>query len=186
MDGDMSTTPKSKRKKHDFLTTKAMTALRKEITELAMNDFGYDRERYGKQIARFRETHSHDPNVEKVVERMRFKQESFYDEFIQFETIEILEIWRNIASEFERANSIYPTGEALLEEFKERRLRFDRCIGYLFDLQVEIEYIGQTLPVDKNRYDNLADRIMELIKMVKGVRQSSNRFLKDLPAPADD
>lgn len=181
----MSTTPKSKRKKHDFLTTKEMTALRKEITELAMNDFGYDRERYGKQIARFREARANDPNIEKTVEKMRFKQESFYDEFIQFETIEILEIWRHIASEFERGNSIYPTGEALLEEYKERRLHLDRCIGYLFDLQVEIEYIGQTLPVNKNRYDNLADKIKDLVGKVKGVRQASNRFLKALPAQAD-
>ena len=45
-------------------------------------------------------------------------------------------------------------------------------------LKSEIQFIGETLPVDKNKYDNLATRIEELVGLVKGVRQASNRFLK--------
>ena len=38
----MSGVPKSCRKKHDFETPHKLRALRKTITELAINDFGYD------------------------------------------------------------------------------------------------------------------------------------------------
>lgn len=174
----MSNVPKSKRKKHDFETTKQMTLLRKDITELAINDFGYDPDRYQKMIDRYARARKDQPNVEVTVSKMQFKHDTFYDAFIVDETEYIIGVWRDIVREFEIANSIYPSGAARLAEFCERRIHLDRCIGHIRDLKTELQYIAETLPVDKNKYDNLADRIMALIALVKGVRQASNKFLK--------
>ena len=174
----MSNVPKSKRKKHDFETTRQMMQLRRDITEIAINDFGFDADRYQKMIDRYAEVRKDQPNIEATVAKMQYRHDSFYNLFIEDETQYILQVWRDIVREFEAGNSIFPSGESLMEEFCERRLHFDRCIGYIRDLQSEIQYVAETLPVDHNKYDNLAERIKALIALVKGVRQSSNRFLK--------
>ena len=175
----MSNVPKSKRKKTDFETTKQLTRLRADITQIIILDFGYDPEKYQKMIDKAKERFSHLKNADDVIRRMQTKHDSFYSQFIYKETDVILDIWQKIASEFEMGNSIFPTGAALMEEYKERRLHFDRAIGHLHSLRLELQYIAETLPVDKNKYDRLAERIIVLTSMVKGVRQSSNRFLKE-------
>jgi len=177
----VSNVPKSKRKQHDFETTRQMTQLRRDITEAVINDFGYDADRYQKMIDRYAYARRDQENVEATVAKMQAKHDSFYDAFIEDETRVIMQIWRDIVMEFELGNSIFPSGEALLEEYNERRLHFDRCIGHIRVLRSELQFIAETLPVNKNKYDNLAERIVALIALVKGVRQSSNRFLKAKP-----
>ena len=174
----MSNVPKSKRKKTDFETTKQLTRLRADITQIVILDFGYDPEKYQKMIDKAKDRFLHLKNADDVIRRMQTKHDSFYSQFIYKETDIILDIWQKIASEFEMGNSIFPTGTALMEEYKERRLHFDRAIGYMHCLRLELQYIAETLPVDKNKYDRLAERIIRLTSMIKGVRQSSNRFIK--------
>lgn len=127
----MSNVPKSKRKQHDFETTRQMTQLRRDITEAVINDFGYDADRYQKMIDRYAYARRDQENVEATVAKMQAKHDSFYDAFIEGETRVIMQIWRDIVMEFELGNSIFPSGEALLEEYNERRLHFDRCIGHI-------------------------------------------------------
>jgi len=180
----MSNVPKSKRKKHDFETTKELRRLRKDITEAIILDFGYDPEKYEKMIAKFETRFQNLPNSDDVIRRMKIKHDSFYSQFIYKETEIVLDLWQRITSEFEMGNSIFPDGAALMEEYKERRIHFDRTIGLLHSLRLELQFIAETLPVDMNKYDNLAIRIKNLVSMVKGVRQSSNRFLKTKPDKA--
>lgn len=182
----MSNVPKSKRKKHDFETTKQMTLLRRDITELAINDFGYDPDRYQKMIDRYAYARKDQPNVEIAVAKMQARHDSFYEAFIEDEGRYLIGVWRDIVREFDAGNSIYPSGKALIAEYCERRLHLDRCVGYIRDLKDELQYIAETLPVDKNKYDNLADRIGALIALVKGVRQASNKFLKAKPDEKSD
>ena len=174
----MSNVPKSKRKKTDFETTKTMHQLRADITQMIMLDFGYDPEKYQKMIEKFKVRFQNLPNNEEIVGRMQTKHDSFYSQFIYKETEIILDIWQKIVSEFEMGNTLFPSGVALMEEYKERRIHFDRCIGYLHSLRLELQFIAETLPVNINKYENIAERIKQLVAMVKGVRQSSNRFLK--------
>jgi hypothetical protein len=174
----MSSVPKGKREKHDLLATHYLTKLRKEITELAVNDFGYDKERLEKKISRFEEwTNCEDK--EEVVARMRAKNESFYADFVEEETRETRKILRKAVAEFETGNSIYPSGEALIEEYKERRLHLDKAVGHLFALKQELQYIADILPGDKNRYDGFAEAIKNEISLVRGVRRAANKFLKE-------
>jgi hypothetical protein len=182
----MSNVVKSKRRKHDFETTKQMHALRRDITEAMIIDFGYDPERHQKMIERYAMRFQNIPNNEEIIRRMKTKHDSFYSQFIYKETEIVLDIWKDIVKEFEMGNSIFPTGKALMEEYKERRLHFDRCIGHIHSMRLELQYIAETLPCDKNKYDNFAERLKTLSSLVKGVRQASNRFLKKAqPAKAD-
>ena len=182
----MSNVVKSKRKKHDFETVKQMRGLRHDITQAMVIDFGYDPEKYQKMIEKFAVRFQNVPNHEKVINRMQIKHDSFYQQFVYKETEIILDIWKDIVKEFEMGNSIFPSGQAVLEEYKERRLHLDRCIGHIHVLRLELQYIAETLPCDKNKYDNFAERLKTLIALVKGVRQASNKFLKQATSAKAD
>ena len=44
-------------------------------------------------------------------------------------------------------------------------------------LKQELCYIAETLPGDKNRYDNITAEIKEEIALIKGVRKAANKYL---------
>ena len=46
-------------------------------------------------------------------------------------------------------------------------------------LQDELQYIAEVLPADKNKYTNLVLEVQQLFDMIKKLRQSDNRFLKE-------
>ena len=174
----MSGVPAGRREAHDFLANHHLTELRKLITELAINDFGYDREKVQKKIEHFSQWYKND-NKDEIVARMREKNESFYEDFVQEETTITRQILRDTVAEFEMGNSIFPSGEALLEEYKEKRLHLDRAVGHLNVLKQELQYIADTLPGDKNRYETLIKTIEKEISLVKGVRRAANKYLKE-------
>lgn len=173
----MSGVPAGRREAHDFLANHHLTELRKLITELAINDFGYDRTKVEKKIDRFAEWYVGD-NKDEVIERMRRKNESFYEDFVKDETAITRNILRDAVAEFEMGNSIFPSGTALMEEYTEKRLHLDRAVGHLFVLKQEIQYIAETLPGDKNRYEELIKKTEKEISLVKGVRRAANKYLK--------
>ena len=83
----MSSVPKSKRKKHDFETPHKLHNLRLKVTELAINDFGYDKQKMEEKIHRF-ETGLFDfERKAEAVARMRQKNEKYYTDFVQEETV---------------------------------------------------------------------------------------------------
>ena len=173
----MSSVPKSRREKHDFLASHKLKQIRKLVTELAINDFGYDRERVEKQIERFSERIGDFDGKEDTVKRKREKNISFYADFVEEETVITRKILRNAVFEYEQGNSIFPSGEALLMEYCERRRHLDNAIGHLYCLKQELCYIAETLPGDKNRYDSLTEALAETISLIKGVRKAANKFL---------
>lgn len=173
----MSGVPAGRREAHDFLANHHLTELRKLITELAINDFGYDRTKVEKKIDHFAEWCKCE-NRDEIVERMRKKNESFYEDFVQEETTITRKILRDAVAEFEMGNSIFPSGEALMEEYIEKRLHLDKAVGHLFILIQELQYIAETLPGDKNRYEQLIKQTKKEISLIKGVRRAANKFLK--------
>ena len=174
----MSDVPASKREEHDFLARRKLKQIRATITELAINDFGYDKERLEKKIQRFEETLQDNDRKAEIVARMRKKNETFYADFVEEETVETRRILREAVELFELGNSIFPSGEARLAEFCERRKLIDLAIGKMYCLKQELQYIADTLPGDKNRYENIAKEIKAEVSLMKGVRQSANKFLK--------
>ena len=171
--------PKGRRQESRFEAIHHFIKLRKEVTNLILCDFGFSEEKYLKQIDRYREAHRTAENVEAVVERWEAKNKSFKAWYIDEEGRAILDILRNISTEFTLGNSIYPSGtHAKLLEWLQRRWHINRAIGYCYALKQEIHYAIETLPVDINKYERFSDMIDRQIALYKGVRQASNKMLK--------
>ena len=185
----MSSVPKSKREDHDFMADHNLRELRKRITELAINDFGYDRDRLEEKIKKFEESLV---NIEperkaQIVERMRKKNESYYADFVEEETVETRAILRKAVQEFELGNSVFPSGDAKIAEYCDKRRHLNEAVGWLKCLKQELQYIAETLPGDKNRFESLTGveddkenkgAIEIEISLIKGVRRAANKFLK--------
>lgn len=143
-------------------------------------NFGFSEEKYQKKIDHYRKSHETAENVDEVVKKYEQKLKGFVDWFIEEERQAVLNILRNITQEFTMGNSIYPSdGPAKIDEFNERRLHIDRCIGYCYSLKQELNYVIGVLPVDMNKYERFEEMITLQIALFKGVRTADNRFLKE-------
>lgn len=169
--------PKGRRSETKFEAQHHFYKLRDEVTMLMVRRFGFDTERYEKQIARIRELRKNDPDPEKSVAKYREKCDAFNAWFVSKESDAVLEILRNIETNFTIGNSIHPV---YYEEYLERRSRMDAAIGNCFALKQEMQYIIRTLPVDMNKFVHYSDAIDEQIRLYRGVRQADNRFLKTI------
>ena len=169
---------KSGRKSHDFETPRKLKQIRRAVTEMGINGFGYDKERYEARIQKFADSITDFDRKDEIVARMRLKNQQFYSDFTKEEIIETRNIMRRIICEFEIGNSVWPTGISRVAEYKERRLHLDRCIGWLHAIKQELQYIAETLPTDKNKYASISEDIEKAITMVKGVRRAANKYLK--------
>ena len=176
----MSSVPKSKRKETDFLAITNFKKLRKSVTNLILNDFGYRSDKTDEKIQKYYEINKDNIKVDEICERLRKKEESFSNWYIDEEAKAVLDILRNIEKEFTIGNSIYPSETpAKLIEFLLRRWHINKAIGLCYVLKQEINYVIDTLPVDKNKYELFDESINFQINLYKGIRQSDNRFLKN-------
>lgn len=175
----MSSVPVSRRSKSNFEAQHQFYRLRDEITELILNQFGFDTERYMKKMERYAEQHSSSGNAEEITARYKAKCDNFYMKFIREEQSVVLNILRRIESEFTYGNSIYPSDTpAKLFEYIERRKHITAAIANCYVLKQEILYVIRVLPVDINKFYHYEKAIDAQIALYKGVRQSDNRFLK--------
>ena len=171
--------PKGKRKLSRFEAAHHYYRLRSEVTNLMLQDFGFSEEKYRKSIERYREVHRSAPNVNEVVARYEKKCQAFIKWFIDRECDAVLEILRNIETEFTLGNSIYPSETpAKLFEFIVRRWHMNKAIGYCYTLKQELNYIIRSLPVDINKFERFSEAIDKQISLYRGVRQSDNRLIK--------
>ena len=67
-----------------------------------------------------------------------------------------------------------------MSEFEERRLEMDRAMACCNALQDELQYVGECLYANLNRYMNLVLQIQKEFNMIKSLRQTDNRFLKNI------
>lgn len=174
----MSNVPLSRRKESRFEAQHHFYRLRDEITRLLINDFGFSKEKYLASMERYRETHKNSENLEEILARWKKKCDAFNRWFIDKECDAVLNILRNIESEFTFGNSIYPSETpAKMDEFIERRKHIDAAIAGCYVLKQELHYIIRTLPVDVNKFTRFSEAIDKQIGLYKGVRQSDNKFL---------
>ena len=171
--------PKGRRSESRFEASHHFYGLRREVTELILNDFGYSHNKAQKKIDRYRKAHEKDQDVEEIVGKLQKKTESFEGWFIDEEARAILELLRKIEREFTVGNSIYPSDSpARIVEFLIRRYHVNNAIGLCYSLKQEINYVIRTLPVDINKYERFAVLIDEQVNLYKGVRQADNRLIK--------
>ena len=173
------TVPAGKREQSRFEAEHHFVKLRREVTNLILCDFGFHEEKYRKQIDRYRQTHSATPNVDEITARWEAKCESFKAWYIDEEGRAVIDILRRISTDFTIGNGIFPSeSHAKLLEYLQRRYHINKAIGNCYALKREIQYVIETLPVDINKYERFAQMIDHQIKLYKGVRQASNKFLK--------
>ena len=175
----MSSVPKSRREESRFEAQHHFFSLRKEVTALVLNDFGFSEKKYREQMEKYRAAHINDPNIEGIVERWEKKNESFKRWFVDEEGRAVIDIMRDIQRHFSLGNSIFPSDTpARLMEFLMRRYHMNRAIGLCFSLKQELNYVIRTLPVDINKFERFAVMLDKQIALLKGVRQADNRLIK--------
>ena len=104
--------PRSRRKESKLEACHNFYKLRDEITELMLMDFGFSVEKYEKKIDRYAYTHRNAVNLDDLIARQRKRCESFYSWFIDKENDALLEIMRNIETEFTLGNFFIETIKA--------------------------------------------------------------------------
>lgn len=146
--------------------------MRREITELGFR-------RYGKKARTFPKFPSNwgiwSPESQakwKQTQQTKLEQAEQFDEwFIQNERTVLDEILRNIIFKIDQANSINP--QYLFECDDQRRLQ-DEVIGLCNNLIRELNYIGDTIPANKNFIARQTDIINKELALVRGWRKSCN------------
>lgn len=172
--------PKSKRKASPFEVFHHLYTVRREITDLALRNFGYSEEAAKKRLEKLFGERSFEELNEDEQKRylgIEKRNEAFFTWFIEDERKCIISYVREIVKEVFCANSIYPT---ILDELYERRLCQDRAIGLCITLMQELQYTLETLPVDVNKHLRFADMLQHEISLIKGWRKSDNKFSKVL------
>lgn len=169
---------KSERKESPFETRDYVVQMRKEVTKLVLQDFGYRQHRFQAYIDRAFNNRkyfqlSQDEKVR--YDYMYHRLISFNNWFIQDERKVVIDCLRNVIKEVNLANSIYPVS---MYEVRQRRLHQELAIGYCYTLTQELQYIIETLPVDINKYKRFALMIDHEINLIKGWRTADNKTFK--------
>jgi hypothetical protein len=167
---------KYKRKESKFEVFDYFYRTRKEITDLLLRDFGYDKTKSDARVQKYFGGRTFEELNEQEKDRyikIQNKNIAFDDWFIVDERKTIMDCLRTITEEVFVANSIYPS---MPEELVERRIHQDRAIGECHRLLQELQYAIEVLPVDINKYTHFADMVNHEIDLIKGWRKSDNKF----------
>ena len=167
---------KSKRKPSQFEVFNNYTKLRKEVTALMLNNFGYSKDRAEKHLQRQAGGKPYDeltPEGKVRYDKLKQKLESFAAWFIPSERDAVADCLRELTACIYGANSIYPT---CAEELIERRILQDKALGQCYRLTQELQYTIETLPVDIEKYTRFAEMIELQITLIKGWRKADNKF----------
>lgn len=170
---------KRKRKESQFEVFHHLVKMRKDITDLLLRDFGYNDEKFQKNLEK---RYGGKPPEQLTdmqrqnLEKQRRRADAFNEWFINQERNTIISCIHEINEHIFTANSIYPTCQ---EELTERRLHQDVAIGQCYRLVQELQYSIETLPVDVNVYLRFAEQIQKEIDLIKGWRKSDNKFKKN-------
>lgn len=168
----MSDIKKSERKESKLQTIHNAYKIRIAVTKLAENDFYINNSKVEniiiEKIKRF---------PEEEQEKIKKRTYRYFEQQLQRSTNIVIELATGISRHLRIANTIFPT---YMTEFEERRIEMDRAMSCCNALQDELQYIGDCLYADLNKYTNLVLFIQKEFNMIKALRQSDNRFLKNI------
>ena len=173
----MSNIPKNKRSESKLEALHRAYDLRRKITAELMSTFGYSQKRLEAHIQKMTSYVQNPEEREEMSKIIREVQEDFDSWFIMRERDRVADFCQGITEHLRAANTLWPTN---VSEFEERRLEMDRALVCCNKLQDELQYIAETLPADKNKYMNIVLEIQSEYEVIKKLRQSDNRFLKEI------
>ena len=110
-------------------------------------------------------------------EAIKNRTYKYFEQQVIRSTNSAIELATGISRHLRIANTIFPT---YMTEFEERRIEMDKAMSCCNALQDELQYIGECLYADLNKYTKLVLLIQQEFNMIKALRQSDNRFLKNI------
>lgn len=168
----MSSIPKSKRAYSQLESSHKAIMIRKQLSFLMHHNFHINISKMDDMIQQ--DIRGREPRVQEDMKQNAYK---YYRTMIDISTKRINDIICDIIDHLQIANSIYPTYKV---EFDERRLELDKALGRCNALKSELQYVGECLYSDIEKYRHLIEEISELFLMIKSLRKSDNRFLKSI------
>ena len=168
----MSEIKKSERKESKLQTIHNAYMIRMAVTNLAENNFYITFSKIEEKINNRIKGHD-----EKGQIRIKENMYKFYRNQINRVSDNVIELATGISRHLRIANTIFPT---YMSEFEERRIEMNRAMACCNALQDELQYAGECLYADLNKYMNLVLEIQKEFNMIKSLRQTDNRFLKNI------
>ena len=169
----MSEIKKSERKESKLETVHNAYKIRTAVTKLAENNFYFDLNKINEVV----EQNTKNIVDEKLREKAKKRIYQYFNNQIERITNKVINTACEINEHLRIANTIFPT---YMSEFEERRLELDKAMSCCNVLQDELQYAGECLYADLNKYTALVLEIQREFNMIKKLRQSDNRFLKDI------
>ena len=168
----MSDIKKSERTESKLEVIHGAYAIRMAVTNLAENNFYITFSKIEEKI-----NNRIKGLDEKEQIRIKENMYKFYRNQINRVSDNVIELATGISRHLRIANTIFPT---YMSEFEERRIEMDRAMACCNALQDELQYVGECLYANLNRYMNLVLQIQKEFNMIKSLRQTDNRFLKNI------
>lgn len=169
----MSQLKKSQRSESKLQTVHNAYKIRTSVTKLAENNFYLDLNRINKIV----EKNTMNISNEKEKEEVKKKIYQYFNNQITRITDRVINSACGINEHLRSANTIFPT---YMSEFEERRLELDKAMSCCNVLQDELQYAGESLYANLNKFTALVLEIQKEFNMIKKLRQADNRFLKDI------
>lgn len=135
--------------------------LRRTITNLALEDFGYV---------------STEKWKERETEKQYKRRMGFYKFFLAESRVYMIGLLRELGKEITFANKIFPTN---MVEFEERRLHQSRAVSICHLIIQELQYIIETLPVNINKFMEPTKQINKEIELLKGWRKADGKRFRE-------
>lgn len=173
----MSNIPKFKRSPSKLQAIHDAYKIRSRITQELMCSFGYSQKKFERHINKVTAYIKDSEERNNKQAELRKLEQGFDVWFIRKERNDILVYAKGIVNHLVAANTIYPSYKV---EFDERRLEMDKALECCNCLQQELQYLIEVLPADVNKYTSIVLEIDKLFNTIKKLRQSDNRFLKNL------
>lgn len=168
----MSDIKKSERKESKLQTIHNAYKIRMAVTKLAENDFYISRIKIDNIISE--KIKKFPKENQEAIKNRTYK---YFEQQVIRSTNSAIELATGISRHLRIANTIFPT---YMTEFEERRIEMDKAMSCCNALQDELQYIGECLYADLNKYTKLVLLIQQEFNMIKALRQSDNRFLKNI------
>lgn len=157
-------------------------ALRKDITDLLMRDFGIkDYKRNIKFVGKYENFTEEEIEIVENIFEKHDMDKCFVDEYplwlIEKERSFFMDICRELMKNIVKANSIYPVN---ISEYYLRRNHQNKAIGNCEDLLQEMQYVISVVPVNAQKYMPYVEIIEREIALLKGWRKSDNKILEKI------
>lgn len=173
----MSDIPKSKRKKSKLQASVDALNIRTELGNELLMSFALSPKRMTSAVEKATRGIKSPEEKAARAEIVQKAYDGFAPWFIERHRSRVDDLCCDICQHIRAANSIWPSYRF---EFNDRRREWNQALVACNKLQDELQYIAETIPADKNKYTNVVLEIDALVEKIKRLRQSDNRFLKNL------